>query len=68
MAEQSKDQELAAYFKPIAKDLQANEEQITKELIEVQGQPMDIGGYYNPDPAKETAAMRPSKTFNAIID
>ncbi|WP_194852003.1 NADP-dependent isocitrate dehydrogenase [Nonlabens antarcticus] len=68
LANQSKDDELAKYFSKLYKDLSDNEEKITKELIEVQGKNMDIGGYYLPDPAKQKAAMRPSKTFNAIID
>jgi isocitrate dehydrogenase len=68
LAHQDKDEELATYFFKLAKDLSDNEEKITKELLEVQGKSMDIGGYYLPDPAKEKAAMRPSKTLNAIID
>ncbi len=67
LANQTKDEELASHFSKLAKDLSDNEEKITQELIEVQGKPMDIGGYYLPDPAKEKAAMRPSKTLNAII-
>jgi isocitrate dehydrogenase len=67
LAHQDKDEELATYFGKLAKDLSDNEEKITKELLEVQGKNMDIGGYYLPDPAKEKAAMRPSKTLNAII-
>ena len=55
-------------IEPIAEGLAANEEQITSELIDVQGQPMDVGGYYQPDPALAAKAMRPSATFNAIID
>ena len=39
-----------------------------KDLIECQGPPVDIGGYYRPDPVKAEAAMRPSKAFNALID
>jgi isocitrate dehydrogenase len=67
LADQQLDEELAAYFAPLANKLVENEDQITNELIEAQGKPMDIGGYYLPDAAKEIAAMRPSKTFNEII-
>jgi isocitrate dehydrogenase len=68
LADQDIDEELAAQFAPMANKLVENEEKITSELIAVQGKPMDIGGYYLPDAAKEEAAMRPSKTFNEIID
>jgi len=52
----------------LAKDLAAVEEQVAKELIDCQGPAVDIGGYYKPDPVKATAAMRPSKVFNDLID
>jgi len=68
LAAQTDDAELAAAFAPLAEKLAAAEDTITAELIEVQGAPMDIGGYYLPDEAKASAAMRPSATFNAIID
>ena len=68
LAKQSDDVDLAAKFAPIAEALAANEEQIVRELNEVQGAPVDIGGYYFPDDELMTAAMRPSGTFNAIID
>ncbi|MDP5078751.1 MAG: NADP-dependent isocitrate dehydrogenase [Nonlabens sp.] len=67
LANQTKDTELAVTFKTLYKSLKDNEEQINKELIDVQGKPLDIGGYYKPDAALEEAAMRPSKTLNAII-
>ncbi|WP_124979837.1 NADP-dependent isocitrate dehydrogenase [Nonlabens xiamenensis] len=67
LAQQDKDAELADYFKPLAQQLSENEDKITQELIDVQGQSMDIGGYYKPDADKEVAAMRPSPTLNAII-
>jgi monomeric type NADP-dependent isocitrate dehydrogenase len=57
-----------AAFKPLAEKLAAAEEQIVTELIECQGTPVDLGGYWKPDPAKCTAAMRASPTFNAILD
>ena len=47
---------------------EANEEKITAELLAAQGEPMDVGGYYLPDDAMANKAMRPSPTFNAIID
>jgi isocitrate dehydrogenase len=68
LAQQTTDKELADHFAQLAKDLEKNEDKINKELVEVQGKPMDIGGYYKPDTAKEIAAMRPSKTLNDIID
>jgi isocitrate dehydrogenase len=68
LAVQTDDLELAARFAPIAEALGANEEQIVRELNEVQGSPVDIGGYYLPDDELIIAAMRPSPTFNAVID
>ncbi|MFC3613395.1 NADP-dependent isocitrate dehydrogenase [Lutimaribacter marinistellae] len=68
LAAQDEDAELAAHFGPIALKLQENEAQILKELSEVQGKPVDLGGYYHPDREKVAAVMRPSQTLNAIID
>ena len=68
LAAQTDDAELAARFAPIAAELSANEQTIVDELLAVQGEPADIGGYYAPDAAKATAVMRPSTTFNAAID
>ncbi|WP_134322723.1 NADP-dependent isocitrate dehydrogenase [Cumulibacter soli] len=68
LAEQSADAELAARFGRVAAELADNEEKINAELIGAQGQPVDLGGYYRPDDAKASAAMRPSATLNAIID
>ena len=68
LAEQSDDPELREHFAPIAASLAANEQTIVDELNGVQGQAMDIGGYYFPDPALAERAMRPSSTLNAIID
>ena len=59
---------LAARFKAPAQALIADEEKILAELLAAQGKPVDIGGYYKPDDALATAAMRPSPTLNAIID
>ncbi len=67
LAKQTGDPELAAAFSPLAKALRANEPVITKELMAVQGNPVDLGGYYRPDPVKTEAVMRPSKTFNEIL-
>jgi isocitrate dehydrogenase len=68
LAAQTTDAALQAKFQPVAEALAANEAKIVAELLAVQGQPIDIGGYYLPDLAKATAALRPSATFNAIID
>ncbi|MCA9994365.1 MAG: NADP-dependent isocitrate dehydrogenase [Anaerolineales bacterium] len=67
LAAQDKDADLQAKFAPVAAQLTANETQILAELDAAQGNPVDIGGYFHPDPAKTTAAMRPSATFNAIL-
>jgi len=57
-----------ASFQPLAEKLAANQESISRELIECQGNPMDVGGYYNPNDEKATKAMRPSALFNQLID
>ena len=67
LAEQSDDTELAAKFRSVAERLRANEEQIVRDLIEAQGSPVDVGGYYRPDDAKSSAVMRPSATFNEVL-
>ena len=67
LAAQSADADLAAIFKPIAEALTANESKIVAELLAVQGQPSDVGGYYKPDNAKADAALRPSATLNGIL-
>jgi isocitrate dehydrogenase len=67
LAAQNSDAELKAQFTPIAAELTANEEKIVAELLAVQGQAVEIGGYYKPDEAKASAALRPSATFNAIL-
>jgi isocitrate dehydrogenase len=68
LANQTDDVELAARFQSIAEALSADEDAIVAELSDVQGSPVDIGGYYSPDEELVTAAMRPSARFNAIID
>ena len=67
LAAQSKDAELQTRFKPLAETLARNEAKINGELIAAQGKPVDTGGYYNPDIAKTSAAMRPSATLNAAL-
>lgn len=68
LANQTADAELQAKFAPLADALGSNEAKIVEELNSVQGVAMDIGGYYFPNEAKATAAMRPSGTLNAIVD
>jgi isocitrate dehydrogenase len=67
LAEQTVDSELASRFASVAASLSENEAKIMEELLSVEGKAQDIGGYYHPDIAKVTAAMRPSATLNAII-
>jgi isocitrate dehydrogenase len=67
LAAQSEDADLARFFAPLAKTLADNEQKIVAELLEVQGKPVDIGGYYKADEAKVKAVMRPSATFNAAL-
>jgi isocitrate dehydrogenase len=67
LAEQSRDAALQKRFAPLAKQLAENEAKIVKELIDAQGKPVDVGGYYHPDPAKASAALRPSATLNGIL-
>ena len=68
LATQTEDSELASVFEPIAAELRENAEQIDKELLDAQGGAADLGGYYWPDDEKTSAVMRPSETFNRIID
>ena len=68
LAEQTEDAALQAHFAPLAKALAENEAKIVAELKAVQGHPVDIGGYYLPEPAKLKAVMRPSATFNAALE
>ncbi len=67
LAAQTDDGELAAKFTEVAGSLRENESAIVDELLAVQGSPADIGGYYQPDPAKADAVMRPSKTLNEAL-
>jgi isocitrate dehydrogenase len=68
LAAQTQDKNLQAKFAKIAKQLSDNEAKISSELVGAQGKPMDIGGYFHPDDAKASKAMRPSATLNAIVD
>ena len=68
LAAQKDDAELAAHFAPLAKTLAENEQKIVAELLEVQGKPADIGGYYKADDAKVKAVMCPSATFNSALE
>ena len=68
LAAQDEDPELRDRFSPVADDLAANEETITAELLAAQGQPVDLGGYYHPDAEACARAMRPSATFNGILE
>jgi isocitrate dehydrogenase len=68
LAEQDEDPALKARFTPIAASLHLNEAKIVAELNDAQGSKVDIHGYYHPSEELLVNAMRPSKTFNAIID
>ena len=67
LAAQNADADLKRIFTPIAEKLTAGEKQIVAELLAVQGKAADVGGYYQPDDAKASAALRPSATLNAIL-
>jgi isocitrate dehydrogenase len=67
LADQTKDAALRSRFENVAADLERNEQKIVAELIGVQGRPVEIGGYYHPDPKRTAAAMRPSATLNTIL-
>ena len=68
LAAQDEDAELKAQFAPVAENLAKNEEAIVKEMNEVQGKPVDIKGYYFADDSLAKSVMRPSQTFNQVID
>jgi isocitrate dehydrogenase len=67
LAAQNQDAELKKIFTPVAEKLTSNEKTIVAELIAVQGKPVDVGGYYQPDDRKASAALRPSATLNGIL-
>lgn len=68
LASQNKDADLKSRFEAIAEKLEANEDAIVNELNSIQGNSVDIGGYYSPDDSKADPAMRPSSTLNEIMD
>ena len=68
LAKQTRDAELAARFTEVARQMAGSEEKIIQELIDAQGRPVDIGGYYHPNNEMAAKAMRPSPTLNAIVD
>jgi isocitrate dehydrogenase len=68
LAAQTKDAEMQTRFAGVARELEENEATISEELLAAQGKPVDVGGYYFPDGAMAEKEMRPSPTFNAIID
>ena len=68
LAAQNKDISLQTRFAKVAKELAENEDLIVEQLLAAQGELVDIGGYYIPDPERAEKAMRPSPTFNTIID
>jgi isocitrate dehydrogenase len=67
LAAQGADADLKKTFTPVAEKLTASEKQIVSELVSVQGKPVDVGGYYQPDDKKASAALRPSRTLNEIL-
>jgi isocitrate dehydrogenase len=67
LAAQNADAELKAIFAPVAEALVTNEAKIVEELVAVQGKPVDLGGYYQPDDSKASAILRPSATLNGIL-
>ena len=68
LAKQTQDPELQARFTEVARQLTDNEDKIVQDLIDAQGQSVDIGGYYHPNDGMAAKAMRPSATLNAIVD
>ena len=67
LASQTDDLDLAGRFTALAEELLNSESTIVAELLAVQGHPVDLGGYFNPDPARVSAVMRPSRTFNEAL-
>ena len=68
LAKQEQDQELKAIFSKVYQAMSTNEQKIAQELIDAQGSPVDIGGYYLPNPEMASKAMRPSTTLNQILN
>jgi isocitrate dehydrogenase len=67
LAEQDKDRELKEHFAKIANELKKNEDKILQELVDAQGSPVNIGGYYKPSEELASKSMRPSETLNRIL-
>jgi isocitrate dehydrogenase len=67
LADQDEDQALAERFVVLADELASSEDKIVAELNAVQGSPVDLGGYYHPDPEKTAQVMRPSSTLNTVL-
>ncbi|TVR70195.1 MAG: NADP-dependent isocitrate dehydrogenase [Spirochaetaceae bacterium] len=68
LAERADNRELGERFSLLARELEEKEQQILQELDDAQGVPVDLGGYFHPDPVRTGAAMRPSTTLNAILE
>jgi isocitrate dehydrogenase len=68
LAKQTQDTDLQTRFTEVAQQMSANEDKIVQELIDAQGQPVNIGGYFHPDGEMVAQTMRPSATLNAIVD
>ncbi|MGB5360442.1 MAG: NADP-dependent isocitrate dehydrogenase, partial [Eudoraea sp.] len=68
LANQEEDSELKNTFTKLGNSLEKNSQRIMEELIDAQGTPQDIGGYYKPDPSLMSSAMRPSKTLNSLLE
>ncbi|MBN20614.1 MAG: isocitrate dehydrogenase (NADP(+)) [Bdellovibrionaceae bacterium] len=68
LSEQNEDSEMKTFFTRIFEKMRESESQIIKELTEVQGKPVELGGYYSPDQNRLTKVMRPSETWNMIVD
>ena len=68
LAEQNEDSELKDRFTKVAKEMDASAETILNELIDAQGSPVEIGGYFQPNEKLTSDAMRPSNTLNSLLD
>ena len=68
LSKQNDDAELKAYFSNLAKKFSENAEKVIEELNSAKGDSIDLGGYFKPNPNKVAIAMRPSKTFNKLIN
>ena len=68
LSQQSQDAELRTHFSKVHDELSSNQKLILEELTAAQGNPADVGGYYHPNPDQASKAMRPSSTFNDIVE